>query len=62
VDRAHRVLQALAILHAVDSISALAGDPSLPGRDFDRLTPAQLAKLVGVAEDAFSLRFSESPR
>ena len=32
------------------------------GRDFDRLTPAQLAKLVGVAEDAFSLRFTESRR
>jgi hypothetical protein len=30
------------------------------GRDFDRLTPAQLARLVGVAEDEFSLRFSES--
>ncbi len=32
------------------------------GRDFDRLSPAQLAKLVGVAEDAFSLRFSETRR
>jgi hypothetical protein len=29
------------------------------GGDFDRLTPAQLAKLVGVAEDEFSVRFSE---
>jgi len=28
------------------------------GQDFDRLTPAQLAKLVGVAEDEFSLLFS----
>jgi hypothetical protein len=27
------------------------------GADFDRLTPAQLANLVGVAEDEFSLRF-----
>jgi hypothetical protein len=32
------------------------------GRDFDRLTPAQLAKLVGVAQDEFSLRFSEGRR
>jgi hypothetical protein len=29
------------------------------GRDFDRLTPAQLAKLVGFAADEFSVRFSE---
>jgi hypothetical protein len=32
------------------------------GGDFDRLTPAQLANLVGVAEDEFSVRFSESGR
>jgi hypothetical protein len=32
------------------------------GKDFDRLTPAELAKLVGVAEDEFSVRFSESRR
>ncbi len=30
------------------------------GQDFDRLTPAQLARLVGVAEDEFSLRFSDA--
>jgi hypothetical protein len=30
------------------------------GGDFDRLTPAQLANVVGVAEDEFSVRFSES--
>jgi hypothetical protein len=29
------------------------------GSDFDRLTPAQLADLVGAAEDEFSLKFSE---
>jgi hypothetical protein len=32
------------------------------GRDFDRLTPAQLARLVGVAADEFSVRFSEGGR